>query len=181
MGLQTHAGATYGCLQAQAWVRTWWPKPNPCLWGGFHGRNHMITWSIINHVWLISDVPLHHPPHPGSHGPLSANENDTLSTTTPALTSFWVMWQTRRHPHFHIFTTHQLVWPQLAPPLIEGCGLATSSPKCPASALPWMAPNEKDTGIAQTKDAGRTWGKWTRQSPPPRSFFFIHNGLLTTW
>src|SRR6267378_3586371 len=101
-------------------------------------------------------------PHPALHGPLSANENDTTSTTTPIPPLFLRdvgPMASQRHPHRHLITTHRLGRPhQLAPPLVEGCGLAMSSPKRSASASLRMAPNENNTGVAGMKDTGRTWG-----------------------
>jgi len=131
---------------------------------------------------LILDVTLHLPPHPALRGPLSANENDTTSTTTPIPPLFLRdvgPMASQRHLHRHLITTHRLGRPhQLAPPLVEGCGLAMSSPKLSASVSPWMAPNENDAGVSQTKDVERTLGKRTRRSPPPRSSFFAHNELV---
>ncbi len=130
----------------------------------------MITWYIINHVAL-------RPPHPGSHGPLSAHENDEPSTTTPtrplSLRDVGPM-ASRRHPHCHLITTHRLGRPyQLAPPLVEGCGLATTLPKPSASASSRMSPNEKNTGLHE-RGMWEDAGKRTRRSPPPRLFFFAH-------
>jgi len=130
----------------------------------------VITWYIINHVAL-------RPPHPGSHGPLSAHENDEPSTTTPtrplSLRDVGPM-ASRRHPHCHLITTHRLGRPyQLAPPLVEGCGLATTLPKPSASASSRMSPNEKNTGLHE-RGMWEDAGKRTRRSPPPRLFFFAH-------
>src|SRR6266567_7912967 len=107
------------------------PSPTRARKAGFTAvsRDHVI------HVWLIW-MFLSTVHYILAHAaPLSAHENDTTSTTTHTPPLFlrdvgpMTSWH---HPHCYLITTHQLGRPhQLAPPLVEGCGLAMSSPPTP--------------------------------------------------